>query len=186
MRYPPLKREEMTEAQLRVSEAIDKRRPGGLSGPYIPFCYSPEVADRAQMLADVLRFKLRVPEPQRFLAILITARHQSADVEFYVHMKSAIASGLTEDKIQAVAEGRRPEGMNDEEEMVYDFCTELHTTGHVSDKAFYRVANRYGREICLELTVTCGYMALLAMILNVTETPFPEGGKKPLNPPTLR
>ena len=186
MRYPPLKREEMTEAQRRVADAIDQRRVGGLSGPYIPFVYSPEVADRAQMLAEYLRFNLHVPEPLRFLSVLVTARHQSADVELYVHMKNAVVAGLTEAKVKALSQGRRPEGMTDDEEMVYDFCTELHSTGHVKDTTFWRVANRFSREVCLELTVTCGYMALLAMVLNVTETPFPEGAQKPLDPPTLR
>jgi len=185
MRYPPLKAEEMTPRQREVAEAIDKRRVGGLVGPYIPLIYSPEVADRMQLLAEHLRYNLRTPERLRILAILVTARHKSADVEFFAHMKHAKTTGLAEEKVQALAEGRRPQDMTPDEEMVYDYCTELHKTGAVGDANFDRVQKRFGNEICLELVSVCGYFALLAMVLNVTETPFPEGQTRPLNPPVL-
>ncbi|HSW17705.1 MAG TPA: carboxymuconolactone decarboxylase family protein, partial [Ramlibacter sp.] len=60
-----------------------------------------------------------------------------------------------------------------DEEMVYDYCSELMRTGRVSTANFERLFNRFGREICLELVGVCGYTTYLATILNVTQSPVP-------------
>jgi 4-carboxymuconolactone decarboxylase len=59
--------------------------------------------------------------------------------------------------------------MKDDEEMVYDYCTELTTMGRVRSATFERMVNRFGREICLELVEVCGYTLLLTTIVNVTQ-----------------
>jgi 4-carboxymuconolactone decarboxylase len=186
MRYSPLKPEEMTPRQREVAEAIKKRRVGGLGGPYVPLIYSPEVADRSQQLSEYLRFGLRTPERLRLLAVLKTARYYSADVEFFGATKEAREAGLTDEKIKALSEGRRPADMTPDEAMVYDFCDEIHTTGRVKNVTFNRMESRFNREICLELVVVCGYTAFSSMVHNVTQTALPKGETKPLNPPVLR
>lgn len=42
---------------------------------------------------------------------------------------------------QAIAEGRRPEGMVDEEEILYDFCLELQRNHSVSDATYDRAVS---------------------------------------------
>jgi 4-carboxymuconolactone decarboxylase len=174
MRYPVLKPDEMTSRQREVAEAIGQRRAGGLAGPYVPLIYSPEVADRMQQLSEYLRFSLRVPERLRLMAILITVRHKNADYPFHIHTDSAREAGLSETMIAALSEASRPADMSADEAMIYDYCTELTRTGGVKDATFGPVAERFGREICLELVALCGYYALLAMVANVVETKLPE------------
>jgi 4-carboxymuconolactone decarboxylase len=186
MRYSPLKPEEMTPRQREVAEAIEKRRVGGLGGPYAPLIYSPEVADRAQQLSEYLRFGLRTPERLRLLAVLQTARYYSSGAEFLAATKDAREAGLADEKIKALSEGRRPADMTADEAMIYDFCAQIHTTGRVKNVTFNRVESRFNREVCLELVIVCGYTAFSAMVHNVTQTPLPKDETKPLNPPTLR
>jgi 4-carboxymuconolactone decarboxylase len=64
--------------------------------------------------------------------------------------------------------------MKEDEEMVYDYCTELTRTGRVRSATFERVVNRFGREICLELVEVCGYTVFLTTIINVTQTRLSE------------
>jgi 4-carboxymuconolactone decarboxylase len=175
MRYPRLNSETMTARQRDVAEAIDKRRVGGLEGTYVPLIYSPEIADRVQTLSEYLRFSLRVPEPLRLLAILITARRKGADREFNVHTAPAREAGFSDDKITALSEGHRPAGMTANEEIVYDYCTELNETGNVKDVTFKRVADRWGREICLELVALCGYFGLMGMMEKTVDLPASAG-----------
>jgi 4-carboxymuconolactone decarboxylase len=170
VRYPPLKPEEMTQRQRDVAAAIARRRADAFSGPLVPLIYSPEVADRIQLLGEHLRFDLRIPERLRVLAVLVAAgRYRSGDVAHFVHLDAIKQSGLGTAKITALSQGRRPEDMKEDEEMVYDYCTELTTMGRLRSATFERMVNRFGREICLELVEVCGYTLLLTTLVNVTQ-----------------
>jgi 4-carboxymuconolactone decarboxylase len=175
MRYPPLKPEQMTLRQREVTEAISRRRDDAFSGPIAPMLYSPEVADRVHLLGEHLRFNLRVPERLRVLAVLIAAgRYRNEDIAHFAHLDAVKQSGLANAKITALSQGRRPSDMKEDEEMVYDYCTELVRTSRVTSATFDRAVNRFGREICLELVEVCGYTLFLTTIINVTQTRLPQ------------
>jgi 4-carboxymuconolactone decarboxylase len=170
MRYPPLKPADMTPRQREVAEAIARRRSDGFTRPDGPLLYSPEVADRLQLLGEHLRFDLRVPERLRVLAVLVAAaRHRKDDVAHYLALDEVRQCGLGDAKIKALSEGHRPSEMKEDEEMVYDYCTELTKTGRVRSATFDRVASRFGREICLELVKVCGYTLFMTTVINVTQ-----------------
>ena len=59
------------------------------------------------------------------LAILIAARQYTINPEWNAHSANAVKARLDPAIIAAIAEGRRPDTMNEEEAIVYDFCTEL-------------------------------------------------------------
>jgi 4-carboxymuconolactone decarboxylase len=171
MRFPVLKPDQMTPRQREVSEAIANRRADGFSAAYAPLIYSPEVADRVQLLGEQLRFNLRLPERLRVLAVLVAAgRHRSDDVAHFARLDAVKQSGLAGSKIAALSERRRPPDLKEDEALVYDFCTDLITNGRVKSGTFDRAANRFGREICLELVHVCGYTFFLTTVINVTQT----------------
>jgi 4-carboxymuconolactone decarboxylase len=175
MRYESLKPEAMTSRQREVAEAISHRRADAFSGPLVPLIYSPEVADRVHLLGEHLRFNLRIPERLRALAILVSAgRYRSDDLAHFVHLQAIKQSGLADAKIATLSQGRRPSDMKEDEEMVYDFCTEVTRFGRVKSATFDRVMSRFGREICLELVEVCGYTLFLTTVINVTQTPLQE------------
>lgn len=174
MRFPILNPAEMSQHQRDVSERIARERVGGLCGPLEPLIHSPEVAERFQILDEYLRFNLRLPERLRALAVLVAAgRHRASDVGYFAELKSIRESGLENGKIKALSEGRRPDTLTEDEEMIHKYCTELTTTGSVKNVTFNRVVERFGREICMELVVLCGHIALTKMFINITEVAFP-------------
>src|ERR1700721_726256 len=59
------------------------------------------------------------------LAIIIAARNWTNRYEWDGHSQAALKAGLSAATIAAVSEGRRPERMTEDEEILYDFCTEL-------------------------------------------------------------
>ncbi|MGH7124712.1 MAG: hypothetical protein ACREFI_10095, partial [Stellaceae bacterium] len=59
--------------------------------------------------------------------------------------------------------------------IVYDFCSELLTTTQMSDATFAKTCEKLGEAGVMELTGTCGYYSLVAMVLNVDRQPIPEG-----------
>jgi 4-carboxymuconolactone decarboxylase len=180
-RFPRIAMEDMYYEQRRVAQAIAARRKasassnGGLEGPFVPLAYVPGILDRLQALGEHCRFYTGVPAKLREMAICITAYHIRAAVEFFVHAIEAREFGLAEDKLEALADGRRPENMDDEEALVYDFTLALHQDGRVSDELFARAEKQFGKATILDLIATCGYYATLGMVLNVTRTALPDG-----------
>jgi len=122
-----------------------------------------------------VRFKLSLPAPLRELAILLTARHWTAQYEWYAHNKIAREAGLAGAICEAIAEGKKPATMSADEAIVYEFCAELLGTTQMSDATFAKARERFGEAGVIELTGTCGYYSLVAMVLNVDRQPLPEG-----------
>ena len=108
----------------------------------------------------------------------MTAREWSQDYEWYVHEPIAIKAGIKPEITQAIADARRPVGMSEDEEIVYDFSTELHHHKRVSDRTFERAEKRFGKKGVVDLTGINAYYALLAMQLNVARYPAPEGARR--------
>jgi 4-carboxymuconolactone decarboxylase len=177
-RFKTLTPETMAPEQRRVAEAIVKGPRGGMRGPFNALLRSPGLADAAQKLGEQVRFKLSLPAPLRELAILLTARHWTAQ---YAHNKIAREAGLAGGICEAIAEGKRPAGMSADEAVVYEFCAELLGTTQMSDATFGKTRERFGEAGVIELTGTCGYYSLVAMVLNVDRQPLPQGAV-PLRP----
>jgi 4-carboxymuconolactone decarboxylase len=82
-----------------------------------------------------------------------------------------VQAGLSEDKVKAIAEGRRPVGMSPDEEAVYNFITELYKTKRSSDATFAAVKNIAGERGVVDLMVSAGYYQLVSMLMNTDRLP---------------
>ena len=181
-RLPAIPPEAMTEDQRRVVQAITSGPRGGMRGPFAALLRSPVVADRVQSLGAHMRFGSSIPPALNELAILVTAREWTAQYEWYAHHRLAMQAGLPPAIAQAVAEGREPEGMDADQRIVWTFCTELHRDRGVSDAAYAAVRDRFGEQGVVDLVAVSGYYVLVAMTLNVSRVPLPEGVERPLKP----
>lgn len=183
-RFPQLTLEQMTPEQKRVAEAIMRGPRGGLSGPFNAWLRSPEVGDRLQRLGEQLRFHSSIPTALNEFAILITAREWTSQYEWYAHHPLALKAGLPASVAADLAQGRRPEGMSEEQRIVYDFCTELHRNRFVSDATFAAAKQRFGEQGVIDLIAVSGYYVTVSMTLNTAQVGLPPGAAPPL--PELR
>jgi 4-carboxymuconolactone decarboxylase len=174
-RFKTLTPETMTPEQRRVAEAIVKGPRGGMRGPFNALLRSPGLADAAQKLGEHVRFKMSLPAPLRELAIRLPARHWPAQFEWYAHTQIARAAAPAPAICEAIAEGKKPAAMSADEAIVYEFCSELLSTTQMSDATFAKTRERFGEAGVMELTGTCGYYSLVAMVLNVDRQPIPDG-----------
>jgi len=133
---------------------------------------------QARSMGDYLRYKSALGNTLSELAILVTAREWTQDYEWYVHHPIALKAGIKPEVADAIAEGRRPAGMSEDEEIVYDYTTELARTKQVSNKTFERAKARFGAKGVVDLTGIAGYYTLLAMQLNAAQYQIPKDGKK--------
>jgi 4-carboxymuconolactone decarboxylase len=116
------------------------------------------------------------------MAIIMAGRKWTAQYEFYAHRKLAIEGGLRTEICDAIAGNTRPQGMQDDEVAVYDFCSELLATGQVSDAHYAAVTDKFGERGAIDLIGAVGYYSLVSMVLNVDRVPLPAGETPPLKP----
>ena len=181
-RFSPLQPERMSSEQKRVADAIQGGPRGGLRGPFNALLRSPELADRFQKVGEYIRFHSSLPARLNELAILIVARKWAAQFEWYAHHQFAMQAGLDPAIAVAIAEGKRPNHMPDDEAAIYAFCTELLDTTQVSDATFRAVTERFGEQGVIDVIGALGYYSLVSMILNVDRYPLPQGIAPPLKP----
>jgi 4-carboxymuconolactone decarboxylase len=170
----------MSEAQRQAVAEIVAGPRGALIGPFVPLLRSPDLMSRVQKLGEYLRFGSSLPKPLNELAILMTARHWSQQFEFYMHRAMALDAGLRAEVADAIADGRRPPAMHDDESIIYDFCDELLRTQGVSDPTYARAVHAFAEQGVVDLISVVGYYSLLAMVMNVARTPLPAGSAAPL------
>ena len=168
-RFKPLTYEQMTPQQKKMTDiAVAQRGTGG------SFNINVRDPDGGQLLFDMgdrVRFHMSVPDKLKELAITLTARYWGAQFEWLAHRRAAVQAGLSEDKVKAIAEGRRPAGMSADEEAVYNFITELYKTRQASDATFAAVRNIAGERGVVDLMVSAGYYQLVSMLMNTDRLP---------------
>jgi 4-carboxymuconolactone decarboxylase len=174
-RLPPLAVEQYDRAQKEALEDFIATRKVGFSGPWHVFIRSPELLTHAQRMGEYLRYRCPLSGRLSELAILLVAREWTQDFEFGAHRKHALKAGVAEATIDAIIEGRRPDGLNGEEQIVWDFVTEVIRTRRVSDTTYGRAYAAFGERGTIDLAGIVGYYSLLALTMNVARVPPPEG-----------
>jgi 4-carboxymuconolactone decarboxylase len=181
-RFKPLTYAELDPQQKKLADDVLAGDRGTLNGPYNVFLRSPVMGNLAQSFGDYVRFHSAVPKKLNEFAIIITARYWNAQYEWSAHRKYAADAGVSEDTIQAIAAGKRPTAMQPDEEVIYNFCTELLDTKQVSDKNFEATKAKLGEKGLVDLVAVMGYYHFVSMTLNVDRYPLPAGAKPELKP----
>jgi 4-carboxymuconolactone decarboxylase len=174
-RMPPIPADRLTDAQKKAMQEFTAARKAELSGPFWPLLRSPEVMNRARAMGDYLRFTSVLPPRLSEFAIIITARQWTQNYEWDVHAPLAQQGGLKPSIVAAIADGRRPEGMADDEDVLYTFCDELHRTQGISDATYERAVKTFGEQGVIDILGISGYYTMLAMVLNTARTPVAAG-----------
>lgn len=180
VRLGPIPEDKMTDAQKAAVAAVMSGPRGHMGGPFSALLRSPELMNRVQKVGEYLRFQCPLDKRLGEFAAIIAARHWSQQFEWWAHYRQAVAAGLKAEIGDAVAEGRRPTGMAEDEEILYDFLTEALNNKGVSDTTYARTVKKYGEQGVIDLLAVAGYYGLLALVMNVARTPVPEGHALPL------
>jgi len=182
-RFRALKSEELTPEQRKMMEhLLGGDRGGTTTGPFNALLRSPEMGDLAQQFGAQMRYHSSIPRKLNEFAILITARHWTSQYEWYAHQRDGLKYGLEAAVIDSLASGKRPSGMDADEEIVYNFCHELLSKTQVTDAIFKATKDRFGERGVVDLIGTMGYYNMVSMLLNVDRYPLPDGVKPALKP----
>jgi 4-carboxymuconolactone decarboxylase len=173
-RMPPLDAARMNEAQRKAADELTAGPRGGVRGPFIPLLRSPELMDRLQKVGEYLRFRSSLqPRISEFL-MCVVSRDWTQQFEWFVHVPLALKAGVKPEALESLAQGRRPVGLAEDEEIAYDFCEELARTKGVSDATYQRVLSRFGEPGIIDMLGLVGYFTTVSMVMNVAHTPPPK------------
>ena len=181
-RMPPIPAGRLTDAQKKAIEEFKAARAVDISGPFVPLLRSPEVMNRARAMGDYLRFRSSLPPRLSEFVILLTARHWTQQYEWHAHQPLALQGGLRGEIVKAIADGRRPDAMAEDEDAVYTLWDEVQRNQSVSDATYARAVAKVGEQGVIDVLGITGYYTMLAMVMNTVRTPLPDGVKPALAP----
>jgi 4-carboxymuconolactone decarboxylase len=175
-RMPAIPDAQMSPDQKRVMDEIAAGPRGRIGGPFIPLMRSPELMNRLQKVGEYLRFQNTVGLRNSEFAVLIVARHWSQPIEWAIHRPIAEKEGVLPATCDAIAEGRRPDNMTEDETLIYNVLEELRNNRSMSDPTYAQLLKRFGEQGVIDLVAHYGYYSLLAMTMNVARTAVPDNG----------
>jgi 4-carboxymuconolactone decarboxylase len=170
-RMPPLPAAKMTDAQRKAAEEMIAGPRKGVKGPFVPLLRSPELMDRLQKVGEYLRFQSSLDQRISELVMLVVSREWTQQFEWFVHVPLGRKAGISEDTIAALADGRRPSGMSEDEQVAHDFCEELLRNKGVSQTTYRRAVDRFGENGVIDMLGVAGYFTTVSMIMNVAHSP---------------
>ena len=179
-RFKPLTYDEMNAAQKKMIDNLLAGPRGGAEGPFNVLLRSPEMGDLAGTFGAATRFNTSMPRKLNEMAIILVGRHWTSQFEWAAHHRAALQAGLSPAICDAIAEGRRPPSMAKDEEVVYNFVTELLNTTQMSDATFNATKAMFGERGIVDLVGVMGWYHTVSMLLNVDQYPLPDGQKPEL------
>jgi 4-carboxymuconolactone decarboxylase len=180
-RMPPIAAEKMTDAQKKAVAEYKALRGMDMTGPpwTVLLRVPSHVVPALQIRLHYLNESVLGPRLTEF-AILIAARRWTNNWEWNAHSTAAATAGVKPQLIAALAEGRRPDGMADDESIVYEVATELQDNQSVSDTTYARALTKFGEPGVVEMASIQGYYTYLAMVMNAARV-----GVQPNSKPQL-
>ncbi|MEI7497062.1 MAG: carboxymuconolactone decarboxylase family protein [Betaproteobacteria bacterium] len=179
-RFEQIRYEDLAPEVQPLADDILKISSAALGGPYNALLRSPEMARRCFDHLDYLRFKTSVSKRLNEFAILIQARIANAQYEWWAHAPIAQRAGLSIEVIEQLRQCNKPQRMQTDEALVYDYCVQLTLNHRVSDALWKRAIAEMGEQAVVDLTVVSGTYVMVSMLLNATQVEIPNGGAEPL------
>jgi 4-carboxymuconolactone decarboxylase len=178
-RMPPLPEADQTPEQRQAAEVFRTIRDQPVFGPFVPLHRSPDLMLRLAPVGDFMRKELCFGVRLAEIAILFTARRYDQPVEWAIHSEIAEKAGLPAHVIAALAEDRRPDGMTEDEALVWGAVAEIDRGRRLSDITYAALSARFGEQGVVELAALMGYYQLLATVMNCARTAAPPGPELP-------
>lgn len=147
---------------------------GRLIGPFNPALLNPAIAAPFLDLQLAEQVHTSLSARVREIVILAVGAVWQADYELYAHLAVARKAGLSEDAARAVATGRLPDGLSDDE-LIALRLTQLLSTNHRIDESLYRDAeNSLGTKGLIDIAFLIGIYHSVCATLAMFAIPAPE------------
>ena len=137
--------------------------------------YTPDLIEPLLTLASAVTRQKRFMPREREQSILAILAVYDVPYVLYTHSEIALVAGLSKEQVQQAVHGKVPDGLSEEEAMVYSLSLKLASIRGPLDQAdFGKTENVFGRERIAGLAhIVSGYI-YAAMLTNVADSGVPE------------
>jgi 4-carboxymuconolactone decarboxylase len=176
-RLPLVNEDDSAEAAAVYQEIAGSR--GRVLNVFRGLGHAPEGLRRLAALGEYVRFQTRLSDRLRELVILATARANGCQYEWTQHVPLALRSGVTEAEVDALNDGRVPDGLSPLEDAAVRYVQELGRDRRVADATFAALRAHLDEREITDLTLVTAYYTALGMALNAFEVDL-QPGQEPL------
>lgn len=142
---------------------------GNLSGPFLAWMHSPELASHAEKLGAFCRYQTVFERVESELLILVVAAHFRCVGEQQIHEPIAEQAGLSADQIADIREKRPVRLASARLTLVHALAAELLDSNRIGAPLYEEGVRELGVQGMVELVGIVGYYSLVAMTLNAFE-----------------
>ena len=154
-----------------------------ITGPLGVMMVAPTLGDLSQKALAYARFSGdpgfgSVPPKLNELAILVVAKHWSAEYIWNAHHAYGVRMGLPAELVEAIRVGKPAPAMEKDVAAVYNFATEFITTRAVSEATLAAAKTVLGGDRgVVDLVGTMGLYQISSMMVSLDQTPLGNGVK---------
>jgi 4-carboxymuconolactone decarboxylase len=175
-RLPLKKREDLDEEGKEVYDFLvdpENQTLAGLTGPRGFYLYSPKAGQHLSQANTYLRFESGLDPQVRELAILVIAREMRSQFEWTMHEPVAREVGLEPAAIEVVRDNKSPQNLTERNALIIRFGRELVREPKLSSETFSQVAQAFGEEELVTLTLLMGNYMRTALLLRAVNMQLP-------------
>jgi 4-carboxymuconolactone decarboxylase len=181
-RLTPIWPKDMSDEQLDYYRATRNRHAAlegpeevPLAGPSAAYLRCIPYGNLRGQVSHYLRHEGSLPARFAELAIIVVARHWSADLAFNDHAAAALKEGVSEAVVEAIRTGKTPDFDKADEAAIYHFIHQLVTETVVSDENYKAACDVLGEKAMIELIGLSGHYVTTAMTLKAFDIPARKG-----------
>lgn len=152
-----------------VADLIRERRDGTLRPLDMILLHSPPLASGWNSLLGAVRQSSVLPGDVRELVILRVAALNGATYEWDAHAPIGAAHGLTQEHFEHLRSGVGPSPLNEQQQVAFDYATELTQSCRVADPLFAEARRVFGDTGVVDLTVTVGAYNMVSRFLTALD-----------------
>lgn len=146
---------------------------GKLLGPFNSLLYGPEVGQAYLNYFAAEKQNTTLSDCVHEIVILAVGAAWDSPYELYAHTAVGKSVGLTEETVQALAAGKLPEGLLEQEASAYEFAHQLAATHRVDAATYARAKAEFGDKGLVNIVMLTGLYLVTCAALNAFEVPVP-------------
>jgi 4-carboxymuconolactone decarboxylase len=146
--------------ELAAAFAEFQRTRGIVSNVMKSFAHAPKGLGALVDLGSYVRYGTELTELQKELVILITGR--GVAYAWHHHAPLGLKAGLSEAQLEALREGRTPEGLAETDSAICDYAYAYASLKGVPDAIYARLAKLLTPRQITDINITSGYYLCIA------------------------
>jgi 4-carboxymuconolactone decarboxylase len=177
VRFPEIRPDQFSPQQKQFADLLKQspRNDNVNNPPFKVYFRSPDFGLHAIGMSDYLRWGTGFDARQTELIILLAARQWQSGYIWHAHYALGVKAGLDPKIPAAIAAGKRPQGMKEDEALLYDLITQIYRDHAIADSTYDAAAKKFGEKGVVDAIGLASYYGITAMSLIAAKATYPAG-----------